>query len=722
MPVPVVITLFGGMHARSAAGDTISLPGQKDRALLGYLAASLGRPCARSKIAMMLWGEREDRQARDSLKQALWHLRQAFLPISPALIVSDRQSASVDESCARVDVAEFCKLLDEGTQEAADRAIDLYRGEFLEGLEIREAAFEEWLLTERQRFRHMATEALATTLVRSLAACQRDRAASIARQLLLLDPYHEGACRALMQIHADRGERTQALKLYETLRRRLFRDLGVQPEPSTEALYELMRRQRTLSGAFGGAAGAIFDGLRPDDVSSTALGQSLPSGTAEAPSIAFLPFSNIGDDPEQDYFAQGLSEDIVTDLSQLSGLLTVVVLGTEFKKDRPSPQETARTMKTKYVLDGRIRKVGNRIRITTQLIEGATASCIWAERYDRDLSDVFVLQEEISKGIVEALRVRLLPDEIESLTVRPTASVEAYQLYLLGRSFYLRGIDKRSLRIARDLFTKACEIDPLYARAHAARATCDSSLCGNDPTVTFESILSGSERAIELGPELGDARAAKGLALYVSGRYPEAMVQFDQAMSLDPDLFEAHFFKARCCRLLRQRETAIALFESAADLRPDDYRCAGLLAEEYRAIGLDQEFRSAALRSLRHATQEVRIHPDNADAWAFGSAILVELGENLRGEEWASRAAIISPDDYLVHYNVSRTYSLLGRSDTALEWLECALAALPMFRRRLLAWMPLDQAFDPLRGHPKFRELVGGAADAAAASSLGMPT
>jgi adenylate cyclase len=699
------IALFGGMLVQHGANEVIPISGNKVRALLGYLAASLGSPCPRSKVAAMLWGDRGERQARDSLKQAVWHLRRALSPTGRTPVLADRQSITLDAACVTVDAIEFEKLLSEGTPEAADRAIELYRGELLEGIEVPDAAFEEWLLMERQRLRQVATEAMAAALLRSMSACQRDRAATVARQLLILDPHHEGASRALMQIHLDRGERGQALTLFESLRRRLSRDLGIRPEPATVAVYESARRQRDPAGRPGGspAAGEDHDG-----------GGRQPSAepwqandAAAVPSIAVLPFGNIGGDPEQDYFAQGLTEDVITDLSQLSGLLTVVHHGSHDPRERPSPQEAARRLRASYVLEGSVRKLGDRVRITAQLVEGATAGCIWARRYDRDVRDIFVLQEELSKDIADALRVKLLPGEVESLADRPTTSVEAYQLYLLGRAFYLRGCDKRSLRIAYDLFAKATEIDPLYAHAQAARATCGTNLCGNDPTVTSEAILATSERAIELAPALGEAHAAKGLAHYVLGNYPEALVHLDRAMALEPSLFEAHFFKARCCRLLGQREPALILFENAAELRPHDYRCAGLLAEEYQAVGLDREFRSAAARSLQLATQEVKNHPDNADAWAFGSAILVEMGESLRGEAWASRAAIIGPDDYLVHYNVSRTYALLGKIDPALGWLERALDALPVFRQRLYAWMPLDQALDPLRGHRRFSRLLG---------------
>lgn len=697
----VAIALFGGLAVQAGPGLPLELPGHKARALLGYLAASPGTPMPRTKLAALLWGDRPDRQARDSLKQAVWQLRRCFEGHCPSLLRSDRQTVMLDASAATVDAVDFRRLLGEATPQAIDQAISLYRGDLLEGLEAPDPGFEEWLLMERQQLRHLATEAMAAALARSLAARQRDRAAAVGQQLLLLDPHHEAACRALMQVHADRGERNKALALFDSLSRRLARNLAVAPEPATIAVYETIRHRRAAAvpesetGVNGGPSpGRILVSDRP----------------APVPTVAVLPFINIGDDPEQAYFAEGLTEDVITDLSQLSGLATLIHRSPAQAHTHASPLEAARALEATHVLEGSVRKLGCRVRITARLFEAASASCIWARRYDRDVSDIFALQEEMSLGIADALRVSLLPAEIQTLAERPTDSVEAYQLYLLGRSFYLRGCDKRSLRIAYDLFTKAADIDPNYGQVHAARAICETHLCGNDPGVTCEGMLAASEHAIRLAPDLGEAHAAKGLSLYVLGRYPAALQWFDRAMEIDPSLFEAHFFKARCCRLLGQREPAVALFESAAEIRPHDYRCVGLLAEEYGALGFEREFRAAAARALRHASHEVKCHPENADAWAFGSTLLVELGENLRGEEWARRAAIIGPDDYLVRYNVSRTLALLGNVAAALDLLARALDSLPVFRRRLLAWMPLDLALDPLRGHNRFDQLIAGAA------------
>lgn len=698
----VAIALFGGLAMEVGTDFPLTLPGHKARALLGYLASSPGAAVPRTKLAALLWGDRPDRQARDSLKQAVWQLRRCFEGHCPTLLRSDRQTVALDASVVTVDTVEFRRLLGEATPQAIDEAISLYRGDFLEGLEAPDPGFEEWLLMERQRLRHLATEAMAAALARSVAARQRGRAAAIGQQLLLLDPHHEGACRALMQVHADRGERNKALALYDSLSRRLAHDLGVAPESATVAVYEAIRHKR---------AAAVPEGTAETDMTGPSPGGiAVPGRPASVPTIVVLPFINIGDDPEQAYFAEGLTEDVITDLSQLSGLATLIQRSPAEARTHPSPLEAARALEATHVLEGSVRKLGCRVRITARLFEAASASCIWARRYDRDVSDIFALQEEMSLGIADALRVSLQPAELQTLAERPTDSVEAYQLYLLGRSFYLRGCDKRGLRIAYDLFTRAADMDPGYGQAQAARAICETLLCGNDPGVTCEGMLAASDHAIRLAPDLGEAHAAKGLSLYVLGRYTAALQWFDRAMEIDPSLFEAHFFKARCCRLLGQREPAVALFESAVEIRPHDYRSVGLLAEEYRALGFEREFRAAAARALRHASHEVKCHPENADAWAFGSTLLVELGENLRGEEWARRASIIGPDDYLVRYNVSRTLALLGNVAAALELLARALDSLPVFRRRLLAWMPLDQALDPLRGHKRFDEMIAGAA------------
>ena len=703
------ISLFGGFLLRDHEGRVIELTGQKDRALLGFLAASPDTPFSRDKLAALLWGDSGDKQARDSLKQALLRLRRAFDRLSNKPLITNRQTVILDGAAVRVDVGAFERLLAAGDAAATEKAILLYRGDLLDGVLVRAPAFEDWLLVERQRLRQLATEAATRLMAGSLDAGRRDLAATAGRRLLSLDPLHEAACRTLMRIHADRGERAQALKVFETLRERLSQDLGVAPDGDTVALYHEVRRHR----GNGSPAKDFVPGQDGGEESPTLPEPDVPSRSLPVkPSIAVLPFANIGGEPEQDYFADGLTEDIITDLSRVSALFVAARNSVfTFKGRAVEVREAARELNVGFILEGSVRKAAGRVRITAQLVDGATGGHLWAERYDRALDDIFALQDEIAESIVEVLKVKLLPEEHESIVSHATTNVDAYQYYLMGRSFYLRGIDMHSLRIAREMFAKAAEIDPDYARAYAALAVCESYLSmhlsmGN-PEAEFESCLALSERALVLDPNLAEAHAGKGLALYAAERYAEAAAAFRRAMELDPESFEAHFFYARNCRHQGRRQQAAELFERAAALRSSDYRSLGLFAEECQALGREADSRAALRRCLERVEAEVEAHPDNAGALAFGSAVLADLGQSERAEDWALRAVMIGPaEDCMVRYNVARTFALLGKLDPALDALEQAFGGAPVWQRRLAMWMKDDEDIDPLRGHSRFRALL----------------
>ncbi|MEM7224122.1 MAG: BTAD domain-containing putative transcriptional regulator [Pseudomonadota bacterium] len=695
------ISLFGGILLRHGAERVIELKSHKDRALVGFLAVSPGVPCSRDKLASLLWGDSGNKQARDSLKQALMRLRRALGAVSPMPLITNRQSVTLDRDAVTVDVGTFEQLLSDESFESSRRATELYRGDLLDGIQVRDSAFEDWLLVERQRLRDLDVEASARVMAQALTMGRRDCAALAARRLLSNDPLHETACRTLMQLHADRGEGTQALKLFESLRDRLRRELSVAPEPDTIALYDAIRKQRT--GSLSREAPSTNHG----GVEELPLARVEP----EKPSIAVLPFVNMSDDAEQEYFADGLSEDITTDLSKVSGLFVAARNSVfTFKGMAVQVQQVARELNVSYVLKGSVRKAADRVRITAQLVDGTTGDHLWANRYDRRLSDIFALQDEIAERIVDVLKVKLLPEELKYIGSHSTINVDAYQYYLRGRAFYLRGIDKHSLRIAREMFVKATEIDPSYALAYASMAICESYLSMSasmkDSNASFESCLANSLRALDLDPNLAEAYAGKGLALYAAGRYADAAAEFKQAIDLGPHLFEAHFFYARNCRLQGFREQAAALFERSSSLRPNDFRSLGLYSEECQALGRHDDFMAAARRCLARIEAEIETHPDNAGALAFGSAVLVDLGQREKAEDWAERALMIGPDDSLVHYNVARTYSLLGALDRALGHLEQSYCCSPLFQRRLAMWMRYDEDLDELRAQPRFRSLV----------------
>src|SRR5437764_7022502 len=302
------------------------------------------------------------------------------------------------------------------------------------------------------------------------------------------------------------------------------------------------------------------------------------SGKDERPSIAVLPFDNMSGDSEQEYFSDGITEDIITDLSKISGL-SVVARHTAFTyKKRPvNVQEVGRELGVAYVLEGSVRKAGARVRVTGQLINSKDGNHVWADRFDRELTDIFAIQDEITHAIVEQLKVKLHPQEQKSIAQAPTDNIEAYTYYLKGRDFLNRR-SKRYLQLARQMFAKAVERDPMYARAYAGMADCDSYLYMTyHEKVAMEKVLATTDKALALDPNLAEAHASRGVALSAGQRYEEAKNEFKKALALDPDSYEAHYFYARSNFAQGNVDRAAALFERAAEIRPGDYQVPCLL-------------------------------------------------------------------------------------------------------------------------------------------------
>src|SRR2546421_4247894 len=415
----------------------------------------------------------------------------------------------------------------------------------------------------------------------------------------------------------------------------------------------------------------------------------------EKPAIAVLPFNNMSGDPEQEYFSDGITEDIITDLSKVSGLL-VIARNTVFTyKGKPvKVQQVAQELGVPFILEGSVRKAGARVRVTAQLISSDNGAHVWADRYDRELTDIFAIQDEITHAIVEQLKVKLLPQEKKDIGKAPTANVEAYTYYLRGREFLHRH-SKSYYQLARRMFAKAVELDPLYARAYAGIADCDSFLFLHyHLEAGIDSILATSAKALALDDKLAEAHASRGLALSLGQRHEEAMAEFEEAIALDPNSFEAHYFYARARVTQGKFERAATLFERAAENKPDDYQSLCLLIATYRSLGRHTDSQNAARRGIERAERELSIHPENARPAYLGAAALATLGETDRAREWAARALAIDPDDVLTQYNVACVYSVLGDVEQALDLLE---RLLPHAGHELKhGWIKYDSDLDPL--------------------------
>ena len=376
-------------------------------------------------------------------------------------------------------------------------------------------------------------------------------------------------------------------------------------------------------------------------------------------------------DAEQEYFSDGISEDVITDLSKVSAL-SVIARNTAFtfKGKHVDIPQLARQLKVSHVLEGSVRKAGQRVRITAQLIDGATGSHVWAERYDRDLSDIFELQDEISQAIVKALRLKLLPEEKKAIEQRGTTNLEAYNLFLMARQYSVTGNYgniRRCEAIIR-LCRSATEIDPEYATAWALMAVAQAALRFHF-SGPGDGGLAAAERALSLDGKLAEAHAAKARVLTSEGAYEQALAEIDIALGLDPESFEVNTAAARLYFTQGLHNDAIRFYEKAAALMPSDFSSVAMLMTCYGAIG-DAEAcatpRSARSRAPRRSPPR---SPTTAWRWATSCIALAGLGEAERAKELAKRAMLLDPDNLTMLYNFGCGFVRLRDFEMALDVL-----------------------------------------------------
>jgi adenylate cyclase len=453
---------------------------------------------------------------------------------------------------------------------------------------------------------------------------------------------------------------------------------------------------------------------RPVKVFSVLLAQPLSASTVIAlqavehqtqgkPSVAVLPFTNMSGDAEQEYFADGITEDIITDLSKVSGL-SVIARNSVFtyKGKHADVQEVGRRFNVSTILEGSVRKAGNRVRINAQLIDVRDGTHLWADRYDRELTDIFAIQDEITKTIVHQLKVKILPREKLAIETTPTANIAAYDTYLKARQLYHIHTTPRAL-LAQRLFAKAVDLDPDYARAYAGISFCESFLCSNHhPGATPEKALAASAKALELAPDLAEAHDAYAAALEVAGRYEESAAESARAVELDPNLFDVHYHSIKALVALDAIEKAANACRRALEIEPDDFRCWLMLEQMYEQLGRSAEAEQAAREGVRTAERALASNPDVALPAAMGASAFLRLGDRPRALEWADRALTIAPDDPITLYNVACAFSLSGEIERALGVLERWSASTNATTR---GWVHNDTDFDNLREDERFRAL-----------------
>jgi len=444
-------------------------------------------------------------------------------------------------------------------------------------------------------------------------------------------------------------------------------------------------------------AGAVYDAL-------VVAERRIGSETNLVRSVGVLPFDDLSQEKDQGYLCEGLAEEIILALGKIKDLRVASrAAALQAKALTGAGENPGRRLGVEAILEGSVRKSDGRLRISVELSDVAGGFQLWAERYDRNMADIFAIQDEIATSVADVLRGPLAA-QVRPIPERPnTSHLQAYDFYLRGRSFFYQ-YSRRGVEFALDMFARAVELDPAYARAYAGIADCHAFLylyAGRHKT-NLEQAERASRKAVELAPDSADAHTARGTALSLRGEIADAEQEFREAIALNPSLFEARYAYARACFAAGRLEEAVRLYEQAGQLRPEDYQSPLLVAQALEALGREAEAVRARQHGVMIARQHVRLHPDDVRALYMMANGLVALGQRDEGLVWARRALALDPDEPMLLYNIGCIYALAGMTEEALECLERSV------RHGLtqIGWFANDANLDGLRGHPRFRKLM----------------
>lgn len=444
---------------------------------------------------------------------------------------------------------------------------------------------------------------------------------------------------------------------------------------------------------------------RPTGTFAPATTPTAPAQAMESRhAIAVMPFVNMSGDAENEYFSDGISEEILNLLTKLPQLkVSSRTSSFVFKGKDVSIPAMARELGVDHILEGSVRRAGDRVRITAQLIETGGDSHLWSETYDREMKDVFAIQDDIARSIVDALKVTLSPKERRALQNVATTNASAYDFYLKGRKYFY-AMSRRDFLHAISMFERAIELDPKYAMAHAGLADTYSMLFryADASQENARKAREASERAIELDPDSAEAQASLGIALFTEGQYAAAEKHFESALLINPNLFESYLFYGRACLAKGDFEKAARLFIRASEVNPADYQSPGFLSMAYRSLGRDELARQADGRGLELIKRHVMMNPDDARALSFGAYSLAMAGEPGLAVDWAEQALQTRDNEPHYLYNSACVYAALGNTDRAIGLLEKAVE-LGWGDR---AWIEKDSDLTSLRGDPRFTALL----------------
>jgi TolB-like protein/Flp pilus assembly protein TadD len=424
-----------------------------------------------------------------------------------------------------------------------------------------------------------------------------------------------------------------------------------------------------------------------------------------APSVAVLPFADLSPARDQGYFCEGMADELIHALTRIPGLRVASRTASfQFKGSAGDVGAIARQLHVSTILEGSVRKAGDRLRISVQFISAAEGFHLWSERYDRDLSDVFAIQDEITERVVTALRLVLTEQDRRALARKPTENMEAYECYLRGRqAIYVMSAEGTAEAIG--MLQKAVALDPQYSLAYASLA--DASAYRHMYYGGKDEDLARAEEAsltaLRLGPDYAECHASRGFAASLGKRFEEAEREFRTALALNPKLFDAKYLYARACFAQGRLAEAAVLFEEAEPLRPEDQSLPVILAQLYHDLGRPADMLAAYRRCIVAAERARKINPQDPRPIYHGASALLKLGEVARARQWAEEALELNkPGDTAVLYNVACFFAQAGDAERALDCLDRAE------RNGFIhwQWVENDSDLESLHGLPRYGAIL----------------
>lgn len=422
-------------------------------------------------------------------------------------------------------------------------------------------------------------------------------------------------------------------------------------------------------------------------------------------SVAILPFTDLSEAKDQDYFCDGLAEEILSGLTRVHGLQVASRTSSfRFRDSDIDAREIGRQLNVAAIMEGSVRKAGDRVRVTAQLIDARNGYHLWSENFDRKLEDIFTIQEEIARSVVAALRVSLTSPAEINFTRHAPRDMRAYDYYLRGRQ--LEGHTTNvAWHLAPQMFRRAIELDPDYAQAHAGLADALTELLLwrlAKREEVLDEALAASRRALALAPDLAECQVAHAHVLSLAGDHDAAVAAFERAIALDPKLYEAYYYFGRHCFANGRTERAIDLLESAHRVRPDEFQALAIAVGAAFGAGQPERARRLARTVLDVALHQIELQPENVRAYYFAAIMQLHLGDPEAGRRSIETALAMRPDDYGTLYNAACFYALLGEPDTALDLLDRSISTGEGFPE----WIEHDDDLAALRHLPRFRALI----------------